>query len=188
MQCEICHKNEATIHIQEIINGQKKALHICTECASKKNKTNQVFNGLNLAEILYNISSQMSEAVSSQANILGDQDGTSPVITCGSCGWDTLKFRETGRLGCGECYNVFKNILSRALKNMHKGTLHVGKQPNMPKHDKTGKSIIEIMNLQKKLEECVLREEYEKAAEIRDKLNSLRKKDRKGKSLPNKED
>ena len=28
MLCEICQKNEATIHIQEIVGGQKKSLHL----------------------------------------------------------------------------------------------------------------------------------------------------------------
>ncbi len=58
MICEICNKNPATIHIQEIINGQKKVLHICADCASKKSTENPLLQGFNVAEMLYNLSGQ----------------------------------------------------------------------------------------------------------------------------------
>ena len=35
MLCQICKANPATIHIQEIVNGQTNTLHICPECAKK---------------------------------------------------------------------------------------------------------------------------------------------------------
>ncbi len=182
MLCEICHKNEATIHIQEIINSQKKALHICQECASKKNSGNGMFNGLNLADILYNISSNISNP---QPSTEQPQDKTVtpvPVITCDKCGWTTANFSEKGRIGCANCYNVFREILSLALKNMHKGTIHVGKRPGArrPGDEEAGRNAIEIMKLQKQLEEHVLREEYEKAAQVRDRISSLKGKTKKG--------
>ena len=37
MLCQICKANPATIHIQEIVNGQTNTLHICAECAKKRN-------------------------------------------------------------------------------------------------------------------------------------------------------
>ncbi len=174
MICEICKKNEATIHIQEIINSQKKALHICQDCAAKKNAGNGMLNGLNLADILYNISSNINS---------GDGTGAAkpnepvishvPSITCGKCGWTTVNFSERGRLGCANCYTIFRDILSLALKNMHKGTMHVGKRPGAGNKG-TNTAAIEIMKLQKKLEEHVMREEYEKAAETRDLIASLK--------------
>ena len=33
--CELCNKNEATIHITKIVNGVKKEANICSECAGK---------------------------------------------------------------------------------------------------------------------------------------------------------
>jgi len=173
MICSICKKNPATIHIQEIIGGEKKTLHICAECAAHKSQNDPLFQGFNLAEMLYNLSTQM-EAVSDDQS--GD-DGQ-PVVeaVCDSCGWDTTKFRKTGRMGCSECYKVFSEILAPALKNMHRGTLHVGKKPGSSSNTESAKIMMEIMNLQKELEELVLREEYEKAAKTRDKINELKNK------------
>jgi len=174
MLCEICQKNQATIHIQEIVAGKKKALHICSECASKKQEAgNAMFNGFNLAEILYNISSQMNEMAPGSAE--QKMKLPVPIRTCTKCGWNSTKFRETGRLGCGECYNVFRDILLLALRNMHKGTVHVGKVPG----ENTGKgessrTMLELMELQRQIDEAVLREDYEKAAGLRDRINEIR--------------
>ena len=35
MLCQICNKNPATIHVQEIINGEKKVFHLCGESGNR---------------------------------------------------------------------------------------------------------------------------------------------------------
>jgi protein arginine kinase activator len=176
MICEICNKNEATIHIQEIVNSQKKALHICQECASKKNGASNLLNGLNLADILYNISTNIPTPIETPISDSDQKAAPAPLVMCGKCGWSTAKFSEKGRLGCAECYKVFKDILSLAFKNMHKGTMHVGKRPGIPSKeaDEDTRNAIELMKLQKQLEEHILREEFEKAAEVRDRIAALK--------------
>jgi len=172
MICSICNKNPATIHIQEIINGEKKSLHICAECAAHKSQNDPLFQGFNLAEMLYNLSSQI-ESVSEPRE---EEGAPQPETVCEKCGWDTDKFRKTGRLGCEECYKIFNDILAPALKNMHKGTLHVGKKPGASSDTESAMRMMEIMNLQKELEEHILREEYEEAAQTRDRINELKSK------------
>jgi protein arginine kinase activator len=176
MICEICNKKEATIHIQEIVNSQKKSIHICQECASKKKGANGLLNGLNLADILYNISTNIPTPIETQISNADHKVEPAPLLTCGKCGWSTVKFSEKGRLGCADCYNVFKDILTLAFKNMHKGTMHVGKRPGIPSKeaDEDTRNAIELMKLQKQLEEHILREEFEKAAELRDMIASLK--------------
>ncbi len=58
MLCQICNKNPATIHVQEIINGEKKVFHLCGECASKKAETEPILQSFNLAEMLYNFTNE----------------------------------------------------------------------------------------------------------------------------------
>ncbi|MFZ2658686.1 MAG: UvrB/UvrC motif-containing protein [Victivallales bacterium] len=184
MLCEICKKNEATIHIQEIINSQKKALNICQDCAAKKNGSNGLFNGLNLADILYNISSNLTvNGGKATSKVQEPSTPQVPNVTCSKCGWSTTNFSERGRLGCANCYNVFRDILSLALKNMHKGTLHVGKHPGTrsSEDDEASRNAIEVMKMQKRLEDHILREEYEKAAELRDLIANLKSRNSKSK-------
>lgn len=59
---------------------------------------------------------------------------------------------------------------------MHRGKLHVGKTPGSKATNKSSNSMLKLMNLQKELDELVQREEYEKAAKLRDKINDLKKK------------
>ncbi len=177
MICDICNINEATIHVQELKNGKKKTLNICPHCASEHSLAEKEINGFNLAEILYNISSQMiknGEEGEGGPAILNPDFVSDDVahLKC-SCGWDTVKFRETGRLGCPECYKTFAILLRDALKSMHKGTFHMGKQPGTIV-DTNGQIATKILSLQKELEVSVQKEDYEKAAELRDLINSLR--------------
>jgi len=182
MLCDICNINEATIHVQEINHGKKKTLNICTHCASEHNLSDKEIEGFNLAEILYNLSSQMlnkqpdSDKENNDSPEIKNPDLSDILyhLKC-SCGWDAARFRETGRLGCAECYNVFAPLLKDALKSMHKGTFHIGKIPGT--HiDENGKTAMKIMSLQKELDECVQKEEYENAAKLRDEINKLRVK------------
>ncbi len=36
MQCDICKKKKATVHLTEIIDDQMSEMHLCEECARKK--------------------------------------------------------------------------------------------------------------------------------------------------------
>lgn len=175
MICQLCNKNPATIHIQEIISGEKKVLHICADCAAKKTQDDPVLKGFNLAEMLYNLSGQIELPFSDEEDAPGTDD-SQVVLVCSECGWDSTRFRKTGRLGCGNCYEIFNEILSNALKNMHRGSLHVGKKPGGGSSNESGKLMMELMNMQKELEEYIQREEYEKAAVLRDKINELKNK------------
>ncbi len=181
MICELCHERQATIHIQEIVGSEKKTLHICSHCAAEKKIDDSALNGFNLAEILYNLSAQMMQAApKGQAAGAGGGKGKAaadtPTLVCAACGWDSHRFRETGRLGCGACYAVYRELLGKALKSMHRGTFHLGKHPESQQGTGGGRLLAETMRLQKELEECVLREEYERAAELRDQINALRER------------
>ena len=36
MHCQICNKNEATIHLTEIVDGMRSEMHICEHCAAEQ--------------------------------------------------------------------------------------------------------------------------------------------------------
>jgi len=175
MLCGICHKNMATIHIQEIVGSEKRTLHLCQECAAKKAQEDSSFQALNLAEVLYNISNQFN----------GEQKEEIPEehtgLFCKTCGWDYESFRKTGRLGCPECYNAFYDTLKSAIGAMHRGTTHTGKFPGtfageLPEQGKLNLGILknELEKLQNSLNHAVENEEYERAAILRDKINELK--------------
>ena len=171
MLCEICHKNEATIHIQEIVGGQKKSIHLCSSCAAAKQQGGGLeFGPFNLAGLLYNLSGNPGE--SEQNNT--DQTDKPDMPVCPVCAWDAQRLKATGKLGCENCYKVFAPLLNDVIKKMHSGSSHTGKQP-----DGQGRELAqlhwELAELQKKLQQSIELEDYENAAILRDKINELKK-------------
>jgi protein arginine kinase activator len=180
MLCEICKQNQATIHIQELNNGEKITLHICKNCAIKKGLDTLGLQGINIAEILYKLSASAEELLPATANSINQPNfsANNEIITnivCPKCKWEVKQFQQTGRLGCESCYQAFSEILSEALNNMHKGIIHTGKHPGLKKEGTT-LPMLDIMNMQKQLNIHVMREEYEEAAKLRDQINALKKK------------
>lgn len=160
MLCQICKKNPATVHYTKIINGNIQELHLCDECAMKSEfEFDSVFsfNKL-LSGLLDNI----------QGGVSHDDSNT---LKCPFCGMDYVKFRETGKFGCAQCYETFKTNLNPLLKSIHGHDRHVGKVPL--RANKLGAKKREIDKLKKQLNELVAKEEFEKAAKVRDRIKEL---------------
>lgn len=164
MLCDRCGKNPAVVHRITTINGKKKELHLCKECAMKEK------------EMI------MSDAFSINALLssLLDMGGETPVtveeletIKCDQCGMGFTEFKKTGKLGCDACYAFFKERLLPLLKRVQGNIRHSGKIPR-----RVGGSLRikkEIEELQKELERAVGAEEYERAVELRDRIKDLKK-------------
>jgi protein arginine kinase activator len=82
-----------------------------------------------------------------------------------------MEFKQAGRLGCGDCYTVFGSRLDDLLRKIHGSDYHMGKVP------KNIEPAIEqsrhIEALRKELKEAILRENFEGAARIRDKMKKM---------------
>ncbi len=91
---------------------------------------------------------------------------------CGFCGSTAATINSTGKLGCANCYLVFYDELLQTLKNLHPQTIHSGKIP------KSAPAIIKnnavVQTLKQELKEAIEREDFEKAAVIRDKIKEIK--------------
>ena len=158
MVCQVCSKKKATVRVNEIQqDGTHKQIHLCDECA----KQYGVSLKFSFNELLGNlIGSQLGEP----------QKGSK--VKCPNCGLSYDEFKNVGRLGCAKDYEVFKRNLDPLLEKIQSGLQHVGKVPSNI-GDKVHRQQ-ELNRLMRELEVAVGREEYEKAAEIRDSLRKLR--------------
>jgi protein arginine kinase activator len=163
MQCEICKKKEATIHLTEIIDSMRTEMHICELCAAEQGialksqiPINELLNGL----LAVQPTDEQLRGQSRQA------------FACPKCGFTLEQFREKALLGCPNDYELFREDLSPIISKAHnEKTTHCGKVPS--KSSAGTKKQIELANLRQKLEAAVKSEDYETAAKLRDKINQL---------------
>lgn len=167
MLCDICGKNPATVHLTEIVDDKMTELHLCEECAQKKGA--QMESHFGLADLLAGLAE------------VGDQFSKTKKevkIKCQRCGLTYEDFKKIGRLGCGECYNAFRDALLPLLKRIHGSTQHYGKSPR--KVTKVSKAVRvtrnELQELKDKLQKAIQLEEFEEAARLRDRIRELEKK------------
>ncbi len=161
MICEICREQIATVHLTEIVNNTKKEIHLCEVCAQEKGVaiTSQVKN-LSIPEFF----GQLVESTISET-------GEDEVRECGACGMTYAQFRSTGKLGCPNDYEVFRREMSQLLKKIHDSVQHCGKVPSRIGREITRRKEIEELRIS--LKGAVEREEYEMAAQLRDKIFEL---------------
>lgn len=164
MKCQKCKKNLATIHLTEIVQGQRSEMHLCQLCAESEGVAiksqvplNELLNSLLSAE---DIDQDSSSKVSSQSE------------TCDFCGMTWDNFRKNSLLGCPNDYDVFSKPLEDIIHNAHSGgDVHVGKVPS--RADKGTEKQIKMLNLRKELGRAVKTEDYEAAANLRDEIKAL---------------
>lgn len=82
-------------------------------------------------------------------------------------------FQQSGKIGCADCYQTFRPQLEPLLRRIHGSSVHRGKIPH--RSGGTLELKHEIGLLRQQLQESVAHEEYEKAAEYRDKIRALEK-------------
>ena len=158
-----CGKKPATIHVTEIVNGEKKEIHLCEDCAKKKKLLfSPTSSMLDLSDVLSGIMEAASEAESDELHR----------AVCPECGITFAEFRSDGRFGCPNDYEVFRRGVDPLLERIHGTTEHRGKKPGSPAARRHSDRLAE---LRRELKKAVQDEAYERAARIRDQIYALKK-------------
>jgi Uncharacterized protein with conserved CXXC pairs len=104
-------------------------------------------------------------------SLLKEKESKENDITCPNCYTTYEEYRKTGKLGCSKCYEAFEEKLKPMLKNIYGYEEYIGKIPRQSNNDNYISNEIRI--LKEDLNRAVEKEEYEKAADIRDKIKEL---------------
>lgn len=164
MQCNICGKKKATVHLTEIVDEQVSEMHLCEDCAREKSA--QMEQQFGLADLLAGLADFGKQV----------KDIEKVKLECPTCGLNYDDFKKFGRLGCSECYLAFREHLGSLLKKIHGSHLHLGKTPQTFKKIE-GPKVETLRDFKIQLQEAIQGEDFEKAAELRDKIRSLEKKE-----------
>lgn len=154
--CEECGKRVATWHLTEFVDGQPVRHDLCEQCYAKKHGGGVVASQLALAQLLAALAPELKQMAERQ---------------CPACGITYLEFRQSMRLGCAKDYEVFGTALEHLLERIHGATEHCGK---VPSH--AGKGVVihgRLRALQKQQEQAIAVQNYELAAELRDRIDKL---------------
>ena len=168
MKCQKCQINEANTHIKQVINGKSTEMYLCSKCANNEGIT---YDGL------------FADMQSEFENMLGSFFGNAlPSRTeasrCKTCGSTYAEIARTGKVGCADCYNEFYEQLLPTIRKMHGNTTHCGKHSSLLKVDTVAEQSADttandVDKLQAELEIAIKEQNFEHAAELRDKIKEL---------------
>ena len=180
MLCDNCGRRQANVRYSENINGKKKELNLCEECSKKLGITNMEFS------MPIDFSSFFGEFMEDFKNpdfmpLLNEIKQ----LKCDQCGYTFDDIVNTGKLGCGNCYEVFESRLDPIIKRIQGANRHVGrtgkiidqkidqkinKKTNSNKEETSNKKEKELEKLQEDLKQAIKEERYEDAAKLRDEI------------------
>ena len=175
MKCDKCVK-KATVHLTEIVDGKAIEMHLCEECAREQSQHMEQQFGL--ADLL----AGLTDFGKHVPDLQQQQSG---VLQCAACGLTYEDFRKFGRFGCAQCYIAFKPQLKALLKKIHGSNTHLGKKPVQcaPLEGVvpvTGAAPVAaaseedtVASLRRQLQEAIAREDFERAAALRDRIHTM---------------
>lgn len=164
MLCQNCNVNQATVFLHRIVNGQEKEYHLCSQCAKQIDAEisfEKLFQGF--------LDTFLSYDQKSKSNLINNN--VVEKLKCNKCGFTYDDFKNTGKLGCSECYKTFRSDLLSVLKNIQGSVRHNGK---MPKNFVARVSKSELEKLKLQLKKAIEKEEYEEAARLRDEIKRIK--------------
>lgn len=156
-KCEKCGK-PATVFLTDITDGKKLEKHLCEDCAGAEGVT--VKSNVPIAQLLEDFILQSSSGAAE------------PEAACDVCGMTFSQFRRGGLLGCPNDYEAFGAHMAELLERSQEGaSQHVGKVPLRAGGDQKKQNA--ILRLRAELKAAVSAEQYERAAELRDRIQRM---------------
>ena len=160
MLCDSCSERDAVVHLTTIENNAVHQLHLCEKCAAERGVETSVAAPKHpLGEFLQAVQ-QQSVPASADAG------------RCTFCGLTMKDFRATGRMGCARCYSVFEPSMRELLRRVHGSARHIGQGYRAPQ-DEVMERVSVLGELREKLRRAIEQEQFEVAAELRDRIRVI---------------
>ena len=169
MKCQKCGLKPADTHVKRVINGEFEEYNLCSDCAKELGYTNMFDDFAN--ELATGFNSMLGSFFS---NAL---PARSQATRCEICGTSYADIVRTGMMGCANCYTIFADQLMPTIRRVHGNTTHCGKHSVFAKNKLNEKADAPAENpvdtLKTQLKEAIENQEFEKAAELRDKIKEM---------------
>ena len=159
MLCEKCGKNIATTHMKKTVNGETTEWHLCAACAAKQGLNTVYGMGFDLGNFWGSLFAEPA------AKEMAD------TVRCPCCGRSFREIVQTGKVGCPSCYTTFYDRLLPSIRRIHGKAQHTGKTPCAASEE--AKRDQELEQLKKELADSIASQEYEKCAQLRDRIREV---------------
>ncbi len=173
MKCQNCKNKEATFFYEENINGKKKSVSLCADCAAKLHMTEK-FEMPALA-------SPFSVFGNDLGNFFDGFFSLSPHVAapkgkvCPGCGATFEDIAASGKACCPQCYTTFADELLPSLRSLHGDVQHKGRVPLVDRAAKEKEN--KLASLRENLKNAIESEDFESAAKLRDEIRALEKEE-----------
>jgi len=178
MLCDNCKERDAIINLTQVEHDSKVTLHLCEQCAQQKGVET---GGAVLKSPLGNFLGAVVKGGGTAGALV---PASGDALRCPACGSTLRDFRDSGRLGCDRCYVSFDTHLRDLLRRLHGSSQHVGERYDLPGEgggrgdggdgaadDSDPRS--RLLELKAQLRRAVEGEDFELAAELRDRIRVL---------------
>jgi protein arginine kinase activator len=160
MLCDQCGERDAVVHLTQIIENAVSQLHLCEKCAAERGvETHTTLPKHPLGEFLQAVQQQIVAP-------------TADSLKCQFCGMTLHDFRQTGRWGCSRCYVTFEQSMRELLRRVHGSSRHTGTHYRAPQDAQVAHTS-ELGELREKLRRAIEQEQFELAAELRDRIRVM---------------
>ncbi|HEX7024418.1 MAG TPA: UvrB/UvrC motif-containing protein [Gemmatimonadales bacterium] len=163
MKCSACGERDGVVSLTQIVEGDVRTVSLCAQCAAEKG----IETGVGLADTpLGGFLAALGESADPDAPLSAALEHACPV-----CGATLRDFRETGRVGCAECYRAFDAPLRELLRRLHGSTHHTGmRYTGTEAAAAPAEPDLVARDLREELRRAIEAEQFERAAELRDLL------------------
>ena len=160
MVCDVCKEADAVVELTQIEGTGVRLLHLCERCAAERGvETNLSTPKPQISDFLQSVHQAMQATQGDAAR-------------CAFCSSTFRDFRSTGRLGCAHCYDAFEKSMRDLLRRVHGSSQHIGRryEPHTGEELEDGGTVNELRD---RLKRAIEAEQFELAADIRDRLRGM---------------
>jgi protein arginine kinase activator len=176
MKCQKCNSKIASVLIRQTIAGKDHEYKLCSDCAKEIGLLNHfdpsndyyLGGGLFASQFLTALNSIGINGQYKPGEVIASRQGEA---CCTKCKTTLEEMRQSGRLGCSNCYKAFEDQLVQVFRRIQSGEMHRGRK----KAEKIESSEIkllrgEILDLQDRIRDAVVIEDYESAAKWKTRI------------------
>jgi protein arginine kinase activator len=182
MLCSNCGKRDVEVLIKQVVNNEVHNLNLCRVCAEEMGFISPDVPSITISFSLGE--PETSEQKKAKRMRLERRENVYDSLVCSSCGTKYSEFRVSGLLGCPGCYESFRFPLGARLQREQGAESHwvgsetfseIGVLEDVVSTGSRARNerMESIDRLRHEIEDAVSREEYERAAELKNILIPL---------------